>query len=227
MHTRILLIIGGLGILSAGLLLFRLSHEVADQRAQQTAAKAFGLPAAPGTSEGGRPAGGQVPIEAAVTPPAPPAGPEFQKWLASEATQVGRTNVNTEQKKAQLAQIISGLTEAQARQLAQTALNTSATAGEKILSVYLLVEGGARTRAELQQLLTTAPSVTGPQPAHSEGELRSVQERSFRVMAVDGMIAQSKTDPAALETLERTIPSIPDAYVKQYAQRRLSELKGH
>src|SRR6185437_14762987 len=83
--------------------------------------------------------------------PAPaPVDPEFQKFISSEAKQVDATHINGEEKRKELAGVVAKLTPTQAQQLLQTVESPAASAGERILSAYLMVEAGPRAEAELK-----------------------------------------------------------------------------
>jgi hypothetical protein len=152
----------------------------------------------------------------------PPADPAFQQWIANEAKSIDIPNVDGQRKEAELRKILKSLTPTQAQQLLHTARNPVAPAGEKILSTYMMVLGGPGTRGELIDFLKDDSSPRGE--PHTIDEVNGVRERSLRIMAIDGLVSQAKTDRSARDLLAREIPSIQDPYVKSYAQRKLDEL---
>jgi hypothetical protein len=230
MRAKIIILVMIAGILAVGVLLFTMSG-----RPGMTGLKPRALPQGnvTPTPSGDQIIGGGVVTAgntsvAQVQLPAPPsADPEFQKFIAKESKDVDATHIDSEKKRMELAQVIAHLTPVQARQLLQTAQNPGSTAGERILSAYLMIEAGPRAEAELRQLVTSPIPHPEPHETHSEDELRSMQERSVRAMAVDGLIARAEKQPATREALAKTILDIPDPYIKSYAQKRLAEIKPH
>ena len=153
--------------------------------------------------------------------------PEFQKFIQTEAKQVDAPKIDSEKKRHEIAQILAKLTPNQARQLLQTATNPASSAGERIVSTYMLVEAGPLAQAQLRELIMTPVSDPGPHKVHSSGEVVAIQERSLRAMAIDGLLRDVEKDPSARETLAKAIPNIPDPYIKSYAEKRLAELPPH
>jgi hypothetical protein len=191
---------------------------------------ASAAPSVPGSVTAGippasAPAGG--PATAANTGSMSPVDPEFQKWFENEAQDVDRPHVDSAEKRRELARVVSQLTPAQARHLLRTALAPAARAGEKILAVYLLGEGGAKTRGELSALIASPLPDRGPRLAHSEAEVQGAADRARALMAIDALAAQAQRDPTALNVLAQTIDRIQDSYVRGHAEQRLRELRGH
>lgn len=156
---------------------------------------------------------------------APENEPEFRQWLSAEAKSLDYPSVDSERKQAEIEQVVKGLTRKQARTLLKVARDPVAASGEKILSTYLMVEAGAFSRAELLDFIKDPLETGRVEEAHSLEELGGVREKSLRIMALDGLFAQAKSDPAARVTFAREIQDIQDPYVKAYAERRLSELE--
>jgi len=158
-------------------------------------------------------------------PPVPPIDKEFQEWLQNVAKDVDATHIDNVQKRYEIAKVLSVLTEEQTRQLLQTAQAPSSTSGERVLAAYLMIEAWPKAANELMTLIT-AP-VTPPQPNDDKevAELRAGQERSVRALAIDGLISHAEKDPKAKEVLAKSIPNIPDEYIKKYAEKRMTELK--
>ncbi len=174
-----------------------------------------------GTPADRPPQGGMAATGAAI-PPQESADPEFQKWIAEEAKSLNYTNVDSERKQAQIKKVLKEITPSQSRQLLNTARDPQAPSGEKILSTYMMVEGGLNTRAELMDFVKDDTGPVGE--PHSQEEIDGVRDKSLRIMAIDGLFAQAQKDPGARAALAREIPSIQDPYVKAYAQRKLEEL---
>jgi hypothetical protein len=153
-----------------------------------------------------------------------PADPKFQKWLSDEAKDVDRPHVNSELKEQQIKKIAGRLTKAQSEQLLQTVNNPTAPPSEKILSTYLMVEGGLNTREELRAFISSPMKEQGPHEPHSEGEVNGVREKSLRIMAIDGLFTQAKNDPQAKAALASAVADSEDPYIKAYAQEKLNQL---
>lgn len=172
-------------------------------------------------------------IDAAVNKSAPdpaiapgvvaPSDPQFQQWIHEEAKSIDDLNVDGEKKQAEIKEVVRKLTPSQARQLRQTVNHPQSATREKILSAYLLVEGGMNTRQELKDAITAPLSEKGGEP-HSEDEVKGVREKSLRIMMIDGLFAQAKSDPKARETLARAIVDSEDPYIKAYAKEKFDQL---
>lgn len=149
---------------------------------------------------------------------------EFQAWMQSEAKSLDLPSVNSKRKTVELGEVVAKLTPTQTRHLRVTTLNASAPAGERVLSAYLLVESGPLGREELVRAIVAPLNDNSPQPAHSEGEIRGQQDKSLRIMMIDGLFSRAQKDPAAREALARAANESEDQFVRIYAQRRLAEL---
>src|SRR6185312_12894115 len=124
MRARLLVFIGGGGILFATVLLFHFGREVAHQRALNhptlpsiattpvTAMTPGSVPTSsvgPGTSTGST-----------------PNDPGLQKWLEDEGKNVEKPNVDSGRAMERVDEVVAHLTPAQAAQLRATVLNASA-----------------------------------------------------------------------------------------------------
>lgn len=152
-----------------------------------------------------------------------PADPEFQDWIEDEAKSLDSLRVDGEQKQAQITELVAKLTPSQSRQLKQTVMHPQSRSREKILSVYLLVEGGPKTWADLKDVIA-APLTQKGGEVHSEEEHAGVREKSLRIMAIDGLFAQAQADAQARATLGRAIVDSADPYIKAYAQDKYDQL---
>jgi len=161
---------------------------------------------------------------AAVAAHEPTPDPEFQQWIKQEAKELDRVNVDGAAKKRQIQAVVAKMTGTQSRQLLNTAKNPKAPAGEKILSTFLLVEGGLLTRKELTDLIA-APLEEGQYEPHSEGEVKGIREKSLRIMAIDGLFSQARREPSAREALARAARETTDATIRAYAEDKLRQLQ--
>ncbi len=151
--------------------------------------------------------------------------PSFQKWIADEAKSLNYERVDGTTKRQEIQRVVTQMTQAQSRQLLHTALNPNAPAAEKILSTYLLAEGGARSREELVALAKAPLSGKVGEP-HSEEEVAGVREKSLRIMAIDGLFSDAQRDPRARASLASYVADAQDPFLKAYAQSKLAELDG-
>jgi hypothetical protein len=171
-----------------------------------------------------KPPGSEASQAQTAAPAATTSDLQFQSWLAKEARQLDSPSVDSAVKQREMRRIARNLTPAQSRHLGETALAESAPVGTRILSAYLLVEGGLNTQDELRRVIQAPLKNQGPAPAHSENELKGAQEKSLRIMAIDGLASRAKTDPRARQALEQAAHESADAYIRQYAERRLLRL---
>lgn len=159
------------------------------------------------------------------TSPSRPADPEFQQWITDEAKAVDAPRVDSVAKEAEIKRIAAKLTKSQSTQLLQTASSVTAPPGEKILSTYLMVQGGLNTREELRAFISSPLKESGPHEPHSEGEINGIREKSLRIMAIDGLFSQAKTDPQAKAALAQAVTDSADPYIKKYAEDKLRQLE--
>lgn len=149
--------------------------------------------------------------------------PTFREWIRAEAKKLNSTNLDGEKEEQRLSEFLAHIDRQKSRLLLQVAQSGS-SAGERILSTYLLVKGGPRTRSELQQLITSPLPDRGPVEPHTLEETLGIREKSLRIMAVDGLVSQAAKDPNARNVLAKAVEDIQDPYIKDYARRRLAEL---
>ncbi len=152
---------------------------------------------------------------------------EFKKWLEDEAVEVNRPKVDVEQAQQKMQAAVQALTPERSRVLLETIRSSTASAGAKILSVYLLIEGGERTLPEMTELLLSPVPTHGASVAHSATEVRNTQERSMRVMAIEGLATRAKTDLRARAALEKIAQTAPDSALRTLAEQRLRDIAAH
>lgn len=150
---------------------------------------------------------------------------EFQKWLSLEAKELDAVHVDGDAKRAQIRSVVKKMTPQQSRQLLQTAKNPKSPAAEKILSTYLLVEGGLRTEAELAELISAPLEEPGHYAPHSEEEVKGIREKSLRIMAIDGLFSRAQTEPTAKAALAKAASQATDPSVRAYAENKLRQLQ--
>jgi hypothetical protein len=148
----------------------------------------------------------QEPEAARSTPKIEPetaADPQFHEWIKSEAKQLDNANVDSAAKRAEIRKIVAKMTPSQSRQLLRLAKDPRTPAGEKILSTYLLVEGGSKTHGELADLITSPLAEAQEYEPHSVEEMKGIREKSLRIMAIDGLFSQARRAPAARNALAK------------------------
>jgi hypothetical protein len=156
----------------------------------------------------------------------PPADPVFAKWLEREGEEVNRPKIDPVKKSADMRKALAELNTKKQRQLLQTLLDTAASAGSRILSIYLLSEAGPQTNGEIAAFLQAPIPSFGESAPHSVAETRNQQERAMRLMAIDAMAARALKEPSSLSAFEKTVSTIADPSVRAYAQRKLKEVRG-
>lgn len=150
---------------------------------------------------------------------------QFTAWLKTESTFLDRNSADAFQREPILKEQAALFTSENIRFLRATATDSSVTANERILSAYLLTIGTDNSVLALQEIAQTPYSLPNPQPAHSIGETTLMQEKSIRVMAIDELFNRFETGFLTQQQLNNFIQKIPDAALKQYALKRLSELQ--
>lgn len=150
---------------------------------------------------------------------------QFAQWLKNEASSVDRSDRANADKEAVLRQLALQFTPENISYLRTTATAKSAPANEKIVAVYLLTLATSSSQEALQEIAQTPFSLASPQPAHSIGETTLMQEKAIRVVAIDELFIRLENDTITRQQLEATIQKIPDLFLRQYALKRLAELK--
>lgn len=153
------------------------------------------------------------------------ADPEFQQWVKNEAKQLDSLNVDSAEKQMEIRKVVAKMTAPQSRQLLQTIKNPSSPAGEKILSTYLLVEGGSKTHGELADLIAAPLAETQDYEAHSVEEMKGIREKSLRIMAIDGLFSQAQREPGARTALAKAAREAADPTIRAYAEDKLRQLQ--
>ena len=82
----------------------------------------------------------------------------------------------------------------------------------------------AEPRERFLELLKAPMNEPAMNHAHSEGEVKSAQERSLRLMAADGWLTHAAHDKDARTRLTEGAKDIHDAKIRAYVQKRLTEL---
>ncbi len=147
----------------------------------------------------------------------------FPTWFAEEAKNIEASLKDPAEKEALLKTRAQQLTPADIKFLEKKALDTGATANERISATYLLTQS-----TSVQAIVNTAQaplSLPSPQPVHSIGETLLMQEKALHIMAIDELFNRAKTNAALRNQLFSYISKISDEGIKQYALKRYQELK--
>ena len=150
---------------------------------------------------------------------------QFAEWLKSEASSLDRSDRANAGKDALLRQQALQFTPENINYLRATATNKLAPANEKIVAAYLLTFASSNSQQALQEIAQTPFSLSNPQPAHSIGETTLMQEKAIRVMAIDELFIRYENDAISRQELATALQKIPDPSLRQYALKRLAELK--
>ena len=150
---------------------------------------------------------------------------QFAQWLKNEAASVDRSDRANSDKDVVLRQLALQFTAENINYLRATATNKLAPANEKIVAAYLLTLAPSSSQEALQEIAQTPFSLASPQPAHSIGETTLMQEKAIRVVAIDELFIRLENDAISRQQLEAAIQKIPDPFLRQYALKRLAELK--
>ncbi len=150
---------------------------------------------------------------------------QFAAWLKTEASSLDRSDRANSDKDTLLRQQALQFTPENINYLRATATNKLASANEKIVAAYLLTLAGGSSQQALQEIAQTPFSLASPQPAHSIGETTLMQEKAIRVVAIDELFIRYENDAISHQELATALQKIPDPSLRQYALKRLAELK--
>ncbi len=150
---------------------------------------------------------------------------QFAAWLKTEASSLDRSDRRNADKDTLLRQQALQFTPENINYLRATATNKLAPANEKIVAAYLLTLASSNSQQALQEIAQTPFSLSNPQPAHSIGETTLMQEKAIRVVAIDELFIRHENDAISRQELATALQKIPDPSLRQYALKRLAELK--
>lgn len=160
----------------------------------------------------------------AVSSALPPATPRLKSFLGEEGESFDTGKVDAAAAEKHVKEMAAQLTPEEMKFLVATALEMNARASDRILSAYLLVSAKEKAFSSLRDFIT-APLRGNPHaPEHSVEELAAMQEKSLRVMAIDGLFEQAKVDPAARDTFFKLVSELREPSLSQYVQKKIKEL---
>lgn len=150
----------------------------------------------------------------------------FQKWFEHEANQLNLQDNNPVAKTAQLKSVAQAMREDEFEYLKQKSLNLAAPQVQRIFSTYMLTLGGDRAQQALvdiaSQTLNRKEESSHP---HSIDEALTKQEQAIQLMAIDSLYESGATIADKISQLEKVMSRSTDPTIKNYAQRKLNDLK--
>lgn len=148
----------------------------------------------------------------------------FSRWFQDEAKLVNSTSLDRKAKEVELREMVKTFTPRQIQYLQKKVTDVQSPQVEKILSVYLLSLGGDATQ---DALVETASQNLNLEPAepHTVQEVKNNQDRASRIIAIDAIAESDKPISLRIADLQKIIQQQQDATVKNYAQRKQSELQ--
>ena len=150
---------------------------------------------------------------------------QFSDWLKSEAQLLDINDPNNADKDAILKAKAAQFTESNIQYLRKTATDTAVSANERIMAVYFLSLSSDNALSALIDVAGSPFSLPSPQPVHSLGESTLMQEKAIRVVAIDELFNRFENNAITRAQLQSGIDRITEPGLKQYATRRLTELK--
>ncbi len=148
--------------------------------------------------------------------------PKFKRWFGEETSQMGSTQLNSGQKETELRQKAKSFTARQIQFLKNKITDSTSTQDEKILSTYLLSIAG--DVESLSEVASQSLKVESAEP-HSLQEIQNNQERARAIIAIDAIAESGRSLSVRIDELSKVINKQNDVTVKNYAQRKQSELQ--
>lgn len=151
-------------------------------------------------------------------------GAKFNGWFREEIKQMSSIHLDVNLKEAELRQAAKVFTAPQIEFLKRAVTNSSASHNERILATYLLSLGGDATFGSLSEV-ASRPVNGEPAEPHSIQELQNNQERAKAIIAIDAIAESDRPLSLRIDELRKIINRQDDMTVKNYAQRKQSELQ--
>lgn len=149
---------------------------------------------------------------------------KFKVWFQDETRLVSSTSLDLQEKETELRTKAQSMTSQQISFLKQKVTDATASQDEKILSTYLLSLAGEAAASSLSEV-ASQPLKIEPAEPHSVQELKNNQERAKAIMAIDAIAESDRSLSLRIDELRKIINSQSDITVKNYAQRKQSELQ--
>ena len=148
--------------------------------------------------------------------------PKFKSWFGEEAGLMKSTHLNSGEKEIELRQKAKTFSARHIQFLKNKITDQTATQDEKILSTYLLSLVG--DIESLSEVASQSLKVESAEP-HSLQEIQNNQERARAIIAIDAIAESGRPLGARIDELRKVINKQNDVTVKNYAQRKQSELQ--
>ncbi|MCB0420404.1 MAG: hypothetical protein KDD61_05380 [Bdellovibrionales bacterium] len=148
----------------------------------------------------------------------------FRQWFSEESGRLEDMGPMSPEYLESLSNRAASLADAEQAELVKIARNLSEPAQKKILAVYMLSLGKSGTLQSLTDFIEAPLQAEPDADPHSPEDAKRVQEKSLKIMAIEALVEQAKTDPQARSLLERSMENIADPYLRNYAKRKLTEL---
>lgn len=156
-------------------------------------------------------------------PPTQNVNPQFIQYLRAEARRMDAPSVDQEKVQKEIEAQVEQMTPKELEYAKNIALSPSRPANEKILAVYLILN--AKNSEKALEELITAPLKHKPNPeTHSVEETAAMQEKTLRIMEIDGLLQRAVNDSKIRDSLSRIATSISDPTLKAYLVKKLKEL---
>jgi hypothetical protein len=162
----------------------------------------------------------QLPVAAAA--PSNTVSEKFKAWFREETVLISSTQINTENRAIELRERAKSFSAQEIDFIKQKITDPSAPQDEKILSTYLLSLTGSVD--SLSEVASRTMGLEAAEP-HSLKEIQNNQERAKAIMAIDAIADSGLPLSLRINELGKIINRQDDVSVKNYAQRKQSELQ--
>jgi hypothetical protein len=150
---------------------------------------------------------------------------QFARWFATEAGRIESRDTDSLASEAELKERAQKFTRQEITYLADRATSSSSSAAERILASYLLGLSGETSSEALVDIASQPVKNPGPHPADSVAEKQAVQERAYKIMAVDAIFNSESEISQKIKKLQSIVNQTPDTTVKHYASDKVDELR--
>lgn len=156
-------------------------------------------------------------------PPTQNVNPQFIQYLRAEAQRMDAPSVDQEKVQKEIEAQVEKMTPKELEYAKNIALSPNRSANEKILAVYLILN--AKNSVKTLEELITAPLKHKPNAErHSVEETAAMQEKTLRIMEIDGLLQRAVKDQSIRDSLARIATSLSDPTLKAYLIKKLKEL---
>jgi hypothetical protein len=147
-------------------------------------------------------------------------------WIQSEAKKMDLTNNDSDSQMVQLRAKALTATKDQIQILVTKALDANLPINQRIFSAYFVtLTQDVSSHESMENIAAHGLTDFGAPVPHSEAELKRSQELALKYMQIDELFQRAKTDAQAKERLKRLASSAGSDEVRNYAEKKLIELK--